>query len=655
MKQIFIIVFSIIAIKSNAQSAAQACSNSKANAYNALHNNNLRSLSDLNNYDEKFLKLELNVSNTSTFIDGKCTHLVKVVVPSVTQFIFELHEDLTVTNAKINNVNASVSRFGDELVLEDGLLHSQNELVTIEITYNGTPPTSSTFNGETGVYTAVSPTWGVQATWTLSEPFFAHTWFPAKQVLTDKIDSTELSFICNNTLKVGSNGLLVSEDSLANNKTKFTWKSHYPIAYYLISFAVAPYQDYSYKILPAGATDSLLIQNFVYNVPNYITNNEDDILETGEMIHLLTDLYGPYPFLKEKYGHCIAPLSGGMEHQTMTTQGYFESSLTVHELGHQWWGDNVTGASWSDIWINEGFASYSEYLYYQNISQTTANNDMQTRHTNIMDEPGGSVYVYDLTNSDQIFDSRLSYDKGAAVVHMIRNTVNNDSLFFGTLKNFQQTFKNSTCTTNQLRDFFTQKTGIDFTDFIQSWVYEEGYPTYSGRFNTLNDTIYINVVQESSTGNANITYPSFLELKIVFDDGTDSLFRVDNSLHSQNYYLLFNKTIDNISVDPKNWIVNKTTGFVADENLYFEVVNNIYSLEDIEVSYNNPVSNILELKTKNTHKEEYYITNVNGEIMYKNILKNNVTFIDTKKWTKGIYFITIKNANKVYSSKVIKL
>ena len=655
MKKIFIIVFAIIGLDSFSQSAAHACSSSKVKAYNAMHNNNSRDLNDLHNYDEKFLKLELNVSNTSTFIDGKCTHLVKVVVPSVTQFVFELHENLTVTNAKINNVNATATRFGDELVLEDGLLHSQNELVTIEISYNGTPPTSTAFNGETGVYNAVSPTWGVQATWTLSEPFFAHTWFPAKQILTDKIDSTELSFICNNNLKVGSNGLLVSQDSLPNNKTKFTWKSHYPIAYYLVSFAVAPYQEYSYKILPAGASDSLLIQNFVYNVPNYINTNEADILETGEMIHLLTDLYGPYPFINEKYGHCIAPLSGGMEHQTMTTQGFFANWLTVHELGHQWWGDNVTGATWSDIWINEGFASYSENLYYQNTSQTIADNDMLQRHANIMNMPDGSLYVYDITNSDRIFDSRLTYDKGAAVVHMLRNMINNDSIFFATLKNFQQNFKNSTCTSNQLKNFFSTQTGIDFTDFIQSWVYEEGYPTYSGRFNTLNDTIYINIAQESSTGNIAITYPSFLELKLEFTDGTDSLFRIENSLQSQNYFLLSNKIIDNVIVDPNNWIVNKNDGFMADENLYFQVINNINTIENIDVSFNNPFTNILVLNTKDSKNEEFYITNLNGETIFKSVIRNNTTQIDTKNWDKGIYFINFKSTNQVYSSKILKL
>src|SRR5690606_34514429 len=132
---------------------------------------------------------------------------------------------------------------------------------------------------------------------------------------------------------------------------------------------------------------------------------------TADFIELFSGLYGMYPFADEKYGHCMAPISGGMEHQTMTTQGFFEKSLTAHELAHQWWGDYVTCGTWANIWINEGFASYSEYLMLQNLFPSQAAGDMQQRHTNIMSQAGGSVWVADSTDESAIFDSRLVYNK----------------------------------------------------------------------------------------------------------------------------------------------------------------------------------------------------------------------------------------------------
>lgn len=110
------------------------------------------------------------------------------------------------------------------------------------------------------------------------------------------------------------------------------------------------------------------------------------------------------PFADEKYGHCMAPFSGGMEHQTMTTQGFFTRDLTAHELGHQWFGDHVTCAYWKDIWINEGFASYSEYLFREHLGAMADPRDwMDNAHDNIMSSPGGSVYVDDTTSESRIF------------------------------------------------------------------------------------------------------------------------------------------------------------------------------------------------------------------------------------------------------------
>src|SRR5690606_36725812 len=99
----------------------------------------------------------------------------------------------------------------------------------------------------------------------------------------------------------------------------------------------------------------MLFQNYVYPNEEHFNFWKASIDSTVLMIDYFSELFGRYPFWKEKYGHCLVPLGGGMEHQTMTSQGNFNTSLTAHELGHQWFGDEVACGSWHDIWLNEGF------------------------------------------------------------------------------------------------------------------------------------------------------------------------------------------------------------------------------------------------------------------------------------------------------------
>ncbi len=174
----------------------------------------------------------------------------------------------------------------------------------------------------------------------------------------------------------------------------------------------------------------MLVQHFIYDTASLYPVIKSAIDSTPGMVDYFSTLYGRYPFWKEKYGHCTAPLGGGMEHQTMTTLGAFTTPLIAHELGHQWWGDCVTYGSWRDIWMSEGWASYTEQLYIEHFRSVAAAQAYRTTVFNrVSGSPGGSVYVDDTTNVYRVFDSRLTYDKGAAVAHMLRYIAPGDAAF----------------------------------------------------------------------------------------------------------------------------------------------------------------------------------------------------------------------------------
>ena len=314
----------------------------------------------LDHYDIHFVNLDLNISDQSTFISGNATILAEIIEPLDT-LLFDFCNFMTLDSIFINDKKVSAIHKNDviEYIFETPL--NNNEEFIAQIYYHGTP-----YQYGGGVTNDYDSQYGKNVTWTLSESFHAMEWWHCKQVLSDKIDSTHIFLTCDDDCMAGSNGLLTNVVDLPNNKKRFEWKSNYPINYYLISFAVAEYQDYSVYANPEGA-EPILVQNFVYDNSYYLSENKEEIDNTIDLIEVFSDKFGLYPFADEKYGHCLTTLGGGMEHQTMTTLGSFGFGLVAHELGHMWFGDYVTCASWQDIWINEGFASYTEYVAAENL------------------------------------------------------------------------------------------------------------------------------------------------------------------------------------------------------------------------------------------------------------------------------------------------
>lgn len=626
------------------------CSAHKSlNSKSAKSNNlNAADLIFVENYDVKYVKLDIEMSNLNKSISGWAETQATARL-NLDSIIYELHSNFTITQLLVDNVSTPYVRSGTTVRVPVSKLAGQN--FSVKTYYNGVAPDAGgSALGSAAITNSSSPTWGNQVTWSLSESFGSYQWWPSKMSLRDKIDSCAVSITVPDVCKAGSNGLLTSIDPIAGNKLKFNWKHNHVIDYYLISVAIAEYVEYTIYANPVGAIAPIMIQNYVYNNPGTLPYFQTNIDETVDFLELYSNIFGMYPFADEKYGHCQAPLGGGMEHQTMTTQSTFNKDLTSHELAHQWWGDNVTCSSWADIWVNEGFASYSELIMYENMYPTQFDVNLNERHDAIMAQPGGSTWVLDSLNESRIFSSRLTYDKGAAIVHTMRGAINNDIEFFNGLKQIQIDFKDSTLSGIEVKNSLEAASGENLTDVFNQWYFGEGFPTYNVTWNQIGSVLVVKIDHSTSMPTVTPTFTTPLELKITRVGSTDTLIRFAIPSNSITYSVDLNGTANTFTVDPKNWIINAAGTIVNDVNLL-----NMNEYDEISqpltISPNPTADNILVSYSNGSGS--FTIVNTAGKIVTSGEINQIKQNIDLSMLANGTYVFNFTSINGITINKLL--
>lgn len=598
-------------------------------------------------YDMNFVHLNLKVESTSTYVEGWARMDATVSTEDFDTIYLELNQTLTLDSMKLNGDLITPVFTNSELFILTDM--DEGESFTLETFYHGAASSGGFFSGITSDY---DNTYQKYVTWTLSEPFSARDWWPVRQNLNDKIDSVYQDYTCLDTEMVGTNGLLTETLENGDGTKTYKWKTYYPISYYLLSFAVSEYQDYSIYAHPTQLEgDSVLIQNFIYDHPNCLPNNQFNIDQSDELMELMSDMYGLYPFHEEKYGNCLAEIGGGMEHQTMTTIGSFNFGLNAHEMGHMWFGDNITCATWSDIWINEGFASYTEYLSAQYLqSQNVANSWMNGVHNYVKSEPDGSVYVPEdeiyYGNEWRIFSGRLTYDKGAAILHMLRYLIDDDELFFSALQNYTIEFTDSIATGEDFKNSVAAYTGINLDSFFDQWYYGEGYPTYSVEYFYNEVGLALTITQTTST----LVTPFFdlpLEFELNLGFGNDTTFKVEITDNVTSVQTAITDEFIAMEIDPNNWIIN-STGSITVGNSEIE--------QQLKVAIGpNPINDYLQIKfnEETNDLKELRIFDLSGKTVYSSSVIES-TSIDLGHLENGAYLVQMVSENSNITKKILK-
>ncbi|WP_181305305.1 M1 family aminopeptidase [Rufibacter sp. XAAS-G3-1] len=591
-------------------------------------------------YDLHWYKLDLALERNSLDISGNVMLYASALANNLAEFAFELHPNFTIQQVLLDGTPCTIRRTGSEVIAVLPVAKARQDKFQLQVFYAGRAPSGASAAIGNGYNTATTP-WG-QYAWSLSEPFAASEWFPCKQLLEDKADSVEVWVTTDVANKVGSNGLLQRVTPLPHQKHRYEWKSNYPIAYYLISVALGPYEEYSYQAAIPGASKPVLVQNYIY--PQTLSTFKTELDRTGQFLQLFSELYGIYPFHQEKYGHSMAPIGGGMEHQTMTTQSTFEFTLTAHELAHQWWGDEVTCADWSHIWLNEGFASYSELLAIERLLPTERMDWLNRANQGALSQPQGSVFVKDSTNVSRIFSSALSYRKGALVLHMLRHTLQNDALFFQALQAYRQQYRYQVAGTRDFQRVVERVSGRSLQYFFDQWVYGEGFPVFDIAWAQQGNQVYLRS-RQSSSSQATPFFKTEVEYRIR-TSVKDTLVLVQQDQNVEDYRFTVAGEVLSIEVDPDQWLLESVNTLTKDASV-------IPSGAEVVLAYPNPTLGEVNLKGMSGLPDQIAIYDVLGRHI-RTFVPSGLTF-SVAHLGAGTYFLRLKRGETYTQLRVLKL
>ena len=585
------------------------------------------------------IDFEIDFNNEQIFGSVLANGFVGMDQPEYIEFDFS--DEMTVDSVWLNNENTSFDHIDDIIKIPAQVSIPEGYNFSCHIFYRGSPPTSGFGSYNFDMHN------NIDHVWTLSEPYGARDWWPCKDDPSDKADSVDIIVTVPYEQIVVSNGLLVDEQDLPNGKKMYHWSERYPICTYLVSIATYPYTFWTDTYIGING-DTLPLEYYVY--PDHYELVYDNYMLTNDMMEVFADKFGEYPFMGEKYGHAEFGRGGGMEHQTISSMGGHSEWLIAHELGHQWWGDLVTCSSFHHIWLNEGFARFSEAIWDEASHGFEAYKSYWQNHSYF---GPGTIYVEDPQTAAQIFNGNLTYNKAGWVVHMLRGVMG-DSLFFESLKSYgyNDSLAYSDVTTEDFKNVCEDISDLNLSNFFEQWIYNEYYPKYGLLWDINGVGELIITIHQLQTWQY---FDMPIDIKVVLANESLS-FTVNNQFGTQEYNLgSINGIPLSVQLDPDGWIL-KEVQYLNNDNIIPEI-SNILIYPAYPNPFNPEVTFQYFLPTRfGEIQSEIQIYDLQGRLIDEIGTGKSKPGLNNVSWKanapSGTYFIQMSANNKNYSEKV---
>lgn len=571
-----------------------------------------------------------------TTIVGSIKYTIEYDASRSSVLALSLAENMTVTQVLIDGGISTYSRDLSFLMIELPAL-ATGTLIHVICAYTGTPQATGF-----GSFYAGFNKYGRPIVWTLSEPDGASDWWPCPAYRNDKIDSLDLFIETSPELQVGTNGKLVSVDDL-NGNSVWHWKHRYPIATYLIALAISDYAVVRDTL--SLSQGDLPILDLIY--PEDLPVWAEAAPRLGNMLKFYDSLLIAYPFQLEKYGHAQFDWGGGMEHQTMSFMGNPGEALTAHELAHQWFGNLLTCASWREIWLNEGFATYFTGLYYERFRPPEFIDWKRNQVEDITLIPSGSVLVDDTTDVYEIFNGRLTYSKAAMVIHMLRKWIGDVSFFEGLRVYLSQAEQvEGFATTALFQDVMEASCNCELDAFFNPWLGAQGYPKVTVQWRQDQGKLHLQVEQTNSFSDGVINQ-FMLPIRLVNASGyTDSLVRITQAI--QNFEFEVDEEVMQVDVNPQ------FDALITVEVLETLTPNNAFPF----ILTPNPGTGFFRISSTNQSilPERLELFDSQGRLflIVPNEQMSSEIGVNTEFLSSGIYVVSVVSSQKHFIFKWIK-
>ncbi len=514
------------------------------------------------NFDVIHYYLDIAIDRPAQLVGGRVTILLESLVDSL--HIVEFDADVSLSIASVSLAGSGGVPWSHEngivtVQLPSGL--AAGGQAALEIEYSGYPALAS-YPGLFFRTYGTSP-----IVYSLSEPWSARTWWPCKDYPDDKA-LFDIRISVESALTAASNGAFIgsSDTTCWSQPYKcYKWREKYPMSTYLFSVAASNYvrQDDHFVYAPG---ETMMIMNYV--IPSKVSQALEDFNIQVPVLEFYSSIFGLYPYADEKYGVALCNIGGGMEHQTLTSYG---AALTlgthqydyvwVHELSHQWFGDLVACRDWSHIWLNEGWASYCEALWFEHIgSPGTLRSYMEAKDTQA--SWSGPVLRDPSIDDPWYYFNLVVYHKGAWVLHMLRHVMG-DSSFFDAARAYLEDprFRFSFADTDDMKEIFEDHYGASLDWFFDQWLTRTDRPSYSLAWDAFTigggEHLAISVEQLQAT-----PYSMPVDFRITTWSGSiDTILWVDEA--EESFHIVTGEPVLDVEMDPGHWILRNISETVT--------------------------------------------------------------------------------------------